>query len=1429
MNFIRSGSSAMLFLAAALGAILATAYAADEVVWKTLGPGGGGAYHDGGAVHPTNPNVVIMGSDVSGVYRSADGAVTWKVANGGLTDPDLQGQVYFINDVVFDPVNPNNVYLGTGGLFKSTDGGVNWVRKLHPDWDGILSVAIDPLTPSVVYAGTGESDGRVFKSLDGWATASTTHQTCAQNPGGPCFVALPLCPATSRKGCTNPVSACLKPAVNAIVIRPQNPSQLLAATDCGLYGSDDAGLSWTFRSTPTLPYDNLRRLAMQASTPTLYVTLDTETAVAEGKVNTQNPDSWLGGVYKSTNWGVSWTEENGTDDPESLKNTGFEEVTPEVLVPNQDVSVEWTPKTAPGNFDEVDDPVSQAPDDDLTEVSVISTGPPVVRTDEYELTNTAFMDATAQTTDIWVAVRRKTETGGSNDIRQITVTLVVDGVDQGSDTQNHIANGWVTQFFSNSNWSNRNWTKSQIDTMRVKVRANLDSVGKSHQVVMRNSSVQVTVNSRRTSGFSGPLSGVSSWFPLSGSTASTTQDCTVSHSGACSIKVTSSVEAFGGVRTDFMPTTPNTYYVVSVFAKVQEGVPGQNFVTVFSRTSWYDQNKVVILWPGEPYGHVNNWTSRATSHDWRQFETLVQAPPGAAFMKIEHFGTSNQGVTWFDDASLRVAHSLPRVTGHNSSSSYVSYKDVVVDSEDANTLYVGTARSTFVSDPFVSETGGVWKSANGGATWSPVTRAFLLDNVSDGPGWTPMCGNLVCNRPDETRINCAPDCVPASEGGTSIGVANISYHVEMLEIGTGPAGHQHLYFGDLGHLYRSTDAGATWAQVVSNAVQPPTFTTSGSWTGRGETNHVFVNDVKTDAREPLRLYYGDMDNYLQVSYDGGVSFVKEGGNFQWRAQTGVLGDAPTSILLDPNNQNRIYCGVYVFQAVSPGFPNVGGVVQGDYSPASNTWSWTRLGDVNPDMLGGPVDLVMDSSGGFFAGVQGKGVFRKASGSNLWVKLVDSACSSTECTDSDPGTPCSCNWANPPGTLVPTVFNVYRLVKSPATDRLFAGVGDPRAGTPPNGRETGVWVSDNLGVSWTKISSSNAQMDKEPILELLPVDDDTLFVGTWYAYGKEPPAGSQSWTGCTQSGQPVECDGGLYKADYNPGSGTWSWGAAPLIRQPQISGIARSPFNSDLMYAFASTFSRHPSHSALRAGVYKSLDGGNTWQLLPNNGLSVLKSGRLFFSAHDPLKVYIGAQGVGTFEGTLPCNNNLFCDPGEVAGVCGDCLPGEVSDLLQPNADVSVQWTPSAGGGNFALVDEGVPTADDDATEVNVTSTGPLVVLTDEYELEAPVNMALDGLSTTISVTIRRKTELGGSNDIRQIRVALVVDGVEQTAAIQNHIANGWVTQIFLETSWNNRNWTRTQIENMKVRVRSFLDSVGKSHTVNMRVSAVDVLVNSVAP
>lgn len=117
------------------------------------------------AVHPDEPNRIIIGTNNFGVMVSNDGGRSFEQRNAGFTSrltyfaqPDTHqaGRVYAAT---------HNTATGGGGFFISNDNGKNWqqARGLDPVRTRAFSLRQDAITPNTIYLGT--NDG-LFRSLD---------------------------------------------------------------------------------------------------------------------------------------------------------------------------------------------------------------------------------------------------------------------------------------------------------------------------------------------------------------------------------------------------------------------------------------------------------------------------------------------------------------------------------------------------------------------------------------------------------------------------------------------------------------------------------------------------------------------------------------------------------------------------------------------------------------------------------------------------------------------------------------------------------------------------------------------------------------------------------------------------------------------------------------------------------------------------------------------------------------------------------------------------------------------------------------------------------------------------------------------------------------------------------------------------------------
>ena len=135
--------------------------------WRNLGPDGGVVLSL--AVHPKNPLVVYAGG-WGGVFRSVDGGENWVAANRGLSSGALLSVFVGVNCLAIDPASPFTIYAGrdSDGVVRSTDGGATWTHiGAGLSERGVAALALTPGVPNQIFAA---ADGGVFRTVDGGAT-----------------------------------------------------------------------------------------------------------------------------------------------------------------------------------------------------------------------------------------------------------------------------------------------------------------------------------------------------------------------------------------------------------------------------------------------------------------------------------------------------------------------------------------------------------------------------------------------------------------------------------------------------------------------------------------------------------------------------------------------------------------------------------------------------------------------------------------------------------------------------------------------------------------------------------------------------------------------------------------------------------------------------------------------------------------------------------------------------------------------------------------------------------------------------------------------------------------------------------------------------------------------------------------------------------
>ena len=110
---------------------------------------------------PNDKNILYLGTASNGLYKSENGADSWKK----ITDENnILSETIVINDIAIEKGNSNIIYLATlnngkGELLKSEDGGKSWNKShiIAQAGKAVTAVEIDPIFSNVIYIGTGQN------------------------------------------------------------------------------------------------------------------------------------------------------------------------------------------------------------------------------------------------------------------------------------------------------------------------------------------------------------------------------------------------------------------------------------------------------------------------------------------------------------------------------------------------------------------------------------------------------------------------------------------------------------------------------------------------------------------------------------------------------------------------------------------------------------------------------------------------------------------------------------------------------------------------------------------------------------------------------------------------------------------------------------------------------------------------------------------------------------------------------------------------------------------------------------------------------------------------------------------------------------------------------------------------------------------------
>jgi len=290
---------------------------------------------------------------------------------------------------------------------------------------------------------------------------------------------------------------------------------------------------------------------------------------------------------------------------------------------------------------------------------------------------------------------------------------------------------------------------------------------------------------------------------------------------------------------------------------------------------------------------------------------------------------------------------------------------------------------------------GVYKTTNAGASWSRVSDGTLSD-ITGGFGW--YFGQIRVAPSDANRVWVAGlDLYRSTNGGSSWTNVSGSMHVDQHALWVHPTDVNRLYAGNDGGFYRTTN-GTSWTHSVDLPVSQ-------------------FYAITVDPQLPHRLYGGTQDNSTLRTLTGDPD--------TWDV---IYGGDGFYTIVDPLDSNTIYAEY-----------QYGGL--GKSTDGGSSWDDATSGISGSDRRNWSTPVIMDPSNHNTLYYGTYRVYRSTNGAASWSSI------SPDLTGGDP----------PGGLVFGTLTTLDVAPSNPSA--LLAGADDGR-----------VSISLNGGGSWTNVSA-----------------------------------------------------------------------------------------------------------------------------------------------------------------------------------------------------------------------------------------------------------------------------------------------------------------------------------------------------------------------
>jgi len=512
---------------------------------------------------------------------------------------------------------------------------------------------------------------------------------------------------------------------------------------------------------------------------------------------------------------------------------------------------------------------------------------------------------------------------------------------------------------------------------------------------------------------------------------------------------------------------------------------------------------------------------------------------------------------------------------------------VLLSPLNPDVIYISTGifdREAADADPVLDDPGGVGivRSIDGGATWIELNASNGLGNLYVGSLFMhPTNPDILLAGAGNNAYREGSGVYRSIDGGASWSLVLDTGVFAVTSVELALSNPLVAYAGTESAFFRSADGGLTWA--VTSGGAPHWF-----W-GPPGIRAGFPIDFQVDSADPNRVFANNYMGGNYLSHDGGTTWED--------ASRGYTGAQIRGVDVSHDNHNWVYvCGRSgPFKSL-----DAGATWQGLAYPPITGSEWRSVG-VHPGNANRI--LIAEEHFGF--------LYLSSSGGLSWTQVFDVA-------DAHP------NPVEDRGGFADIEF----APSNPSV--VYAGMLYLNKTTGA----VGVIKSTDGGATWTQTNDALIAGKKVRTLAIDPSNPDVVYAGTELAKVARTADGGSTWASASSGlpalgvaslaidpRDPLILYAGLFGgAVYKTIDGGTTWTSSSFGMDPgaTILSIVVDPTDSQILYA-----------ADQNAGVYRSANGGTQW-LSINTGLRMRAVNALAISSGGEM-LYAATEGEGVFR------------------------------------------------------------------------------------------------------------------------------------------------------------------------------------------------------